>query len=106
MASAVATLAQLCALLFFLHRKLGRLAMGEVLASGVRHAGAALVMALVVWDLARFGEWSTGGNDPRNLAVFCACLAAGIAVYATVAYLLGCPELHELAGSVRRRRKR
>ena len=105
--SAVATMAQLAALLWMLRRRLrGQLQLGEVLTSAARSLAAGLVMGATVYALAGQGNWSAGGNDPRNLLVFTACAIVGVVVYAAAAYMLGSREVKELAASLRRRRNR
>jgi putative peptidoglycan lipid II flippase len=103
LANSFASMAQLLLLLLLLARRLGALGLREVLAAGARFALASLVMALVVSDLASLGDWSRGGNDPRNLALYALTAAFGLAVYAAASYVLGSPELQQIASALRRR---
>jgi putative peptidoglycan lipid II flippase len=103
LANSAASMLQLGLLLLLLARRLGALGLRELLASVVRYAIASAIMAFVISDLAALGDWSRGGNDPRNLAVYALSATFGLAVYAGASYLLGSPELAQLGGALRRR---
>jgi putative peptidoglycan lipid II flippase len=103
LANSFASMLQLALLLVLLARRMGPLGLREVLGAAVRFALASAVMALVVSDLASLGDWKRGGNDPRNLGLYALTAAFGLAVYAGASYLLGSPELQQIASSLRRR---
>ena len=105
-AFSAAAAAQLLALLWLLRRRVGPLGLGDVARSAARMSVAAAAMGVVVWQLARLGDWSEGGNDPRNIGVYVGTVVAGGLVYALVARVLGAPELGDVLGAVRRRARR
>ena len=98
-----AAVAQLAALLWLLRRRSGPLGMGEVNHSLIRVVVASAVMGVVVWLGASLGDWTLGGNDPRNLAVFAGTALVGLLTYLLVAALLRAPELLDVVSAVRRR---
>ena len=106
LASSLAAIAQLIALVWLLQRKLGSIHVGEIARSALRYLIASLVMALVILQLAQMGDWKQGGNDPRNLAVFALTFACGVVVYFVLAYKLGSRELRRFVASIRRRRRK
>ncbi len=106
MALSAAGVGQLVTLLVLLRRKVGRLGLRAVATSSIRIGAAGAAMAGTCWAIARFGEWSRGGNDPRNAIVLIAAVCAGGAVFLVAAKLLRSPELEELLAAVRRRVRR
>ena len=52
---------------------------------------AALPMAALVFFIARLGDWSRGGNDPRNIAVYVGAVLAGVVAYVAVLVVAGHP---------------
>ncbi len=106
MALSAAGIGQLVTLLVLLRRKVGRLGLRAVVASGLRIGAASAAMAGTCWAIARFGEWSRGGNDPWNVAVLIGAVSAGGVVFLIAAKLLRTPELEELWAAVRRRVRR
>lgn len=102
-AFSAAAAAQLLALLWLLRRRVGPLGLRAVLRSAARMGVAAAAMGVAVWQLARFGEWSRGGNDPRNIGVFVGAVVVGAAIYLGVARALGAPELRDVMSAVRRK---
>jgi putative peptidoglycan lipid II flippase len=101
--NSIASMIQLALLLVLLARKLGPLGLREVFGGMLRCVVASAVMAFVVRDLAALGDWSRGGTDVRNLAVYALTGCFGLAVYAAASYLLRSPELQLIASSLRRR---
>lgn len=104
LAVAISSMVNFSVLLLILRRRLGRLGLRRVVASGLKSAASAAVCGVVAWQVARAGEWQRGGADPLNVGVLLAAVAAGIAVYLACAWLLRTPELFELARAFRRRR--
>ncbi len=102
-ATTAAAVVQLVALLALLRHRSGPLGLREIAMSLVRVVSASLVMGLVVYGIARFGQWQLGGNDMRNLWVFGVAVVAGAAVYLGIAAALGAPELGDLRSALRRR---
>lgn len=98
-----ATCVQLTALTLLLQKRLQGMHLAEIAKSAARSLAAAGVMAAVVYDLARFGRWERGGNDPLNLGVLAGCTIAGIIIYLLTARLLGSPELAGMTNSLKRR---
>jgi putative peptidoglycan lipid II flippase len=105
-ATSAGALVQLSALLILLRRRIGRFALGEVLAGALRCVVAAGAMAGAVHGVALLGRWERGGNDPLNIAVLVGAVVSGIAVYLIGARLLRCPELEELRSAMAGKRKR
>jgi putative peptidoglycan lipid II flippase len=103
LAISAAGAAQLVTLLALLRRRAGRLGLRSVAASSARIATASAAMGGSMWAIARYGAWERGGNDPTNIAVYLAALAAGALVFLAAAKLLRAPELGELMAIVRRR---
>jgi hypothetical protein len=60
-------------------------------------------MGAVVWTGASLGQWSNGGNDPRNVGLFGATVVIGLLTYLGVAAALGSPELRDLKAAIERR---
>lgn len=102
-ATTAAAVVQLVALLWLLRRKSGRLGLREVGRSLGRVAIASLAMGVLVAWMAQLGEWSLGGNDPRNLGIYVATVVVGALTYLGVARALGAPELGDLRAALRRR---
>jgi len=102
-ATTAAATIQLVALLWLLHKRSGDLGLAEVNASVLRIVVASAVMGAVVWTGASLGQWSNGGNDPRNVAVFGATVVIGLLTYLGVAAALGSPELRDLKAAIERR---
>ncbi|MEM8608455.1 MAG: murein biosynthesis integral membrane protein MurJ [Myxococcota bacterium] len=102
-ATTAAAVVQLVALLWLLRRKSGPIGMSEVARSAGRIVVASAIMALVVSAMARLGQWSLGGNDPRNLGVFAGTVIAGAMVYLIAASVLRAPELDDLRSALGRR---
>jgi len=102
-ATTAAAVIQLAALLALLRLRSGHLGMAEVRASILRVLAASAAMGAVVWTGARLGNWTKGGNDPRNLAVFAVTVLVGLLTYLAVAAVLRSPELRDLQGAIRRR---
>ncbi len=102
-ATTAAAVTQLVALLWLLRRRSGPLGLTEITSSALRISAASAVMGAVVWAGARLGDWSRGGNDPRNLLVFVFTVVAGLLTYLAVTRVLGSPELGDLRSALRRR---
>ena len=102
-ATTFAAVVQLAALLWLLRRQSGGLGLREVVRSLARVVVASAAMGFVVALMARLGDWSLGGNDPRNLGAYLATILAGAGTYLTVAALLRAPELDDLRAALRRR---
>jgi putative peptidoglycan lipid II flippase len=102
-ATTAAAVVQLAGLLWLLRRKSGDLGLREIGMSLVRVVTASIVMGVVIWSMARLGEWNLGGNDPRNLGVFAATVAVGALTYLAVTAALRAPELGDLRSAIRRR---
>ena len=105
-AFSAAAVAQLAALLYLLRKRVGRIGLREVIASGARMGVAAALMGAVVWGIASLGSWEEGGNDPGNIVLYVGAVAAGAGVYLLAARLLRAPELDDLLAALRRRRTR
>lgn len=103
MALSLAGVAQLAMLLALLRRKVGRLGLRAVAIGALRACGAAAAMGGAAYAVSTSGEWSRGGNDPRNIAVLVGTIATGAVVYFVVARLLRAPELDDVVKSLRRR---
>jgi putative peptidoglycan lipid II flippase len=94
---------QLALLTVLLRRKIGALGGRELLGAAGRSLLASGVMAFVASDLAALGDWTRGGNDPRNLAVYALAAGLGLAVYVAASYLLGSRELQQIGALLRRK---
>jgi putative peptidoglycan lipid II flippase len=94
--------AQLVVLLLLLRPVAGALPVGEIAGSGARTLVAGAVAAAAAYGVAQLGDWSRGGNDLRNLAVYAGAAASSMAVYFAAARLLRAPELAEIIARRRR----
>jgi len=103
-ASTVAAIAQLCALLLGLSRRIGPPQLGAVASSTAKHAAAAAVMGVALWAAAPMFPWERGGNDPGTIAGLLLLVVLGAAVYAGAAFALRIDELQSLLSSIKRRR--
>lgn len=103
LANSGAAVIQLALLAVLLRRRIGPLGGREVAKSVLRNVLASAVMAYVASEIAALGDWTRGGNDPRNLAVYALAAGFGLAVYIAASYVLGSPELQQIAGQLRRR---
>jgi putative peptidoglycan lipid II flippase len=97
---------QLVGLWLMLPRKVGPIALGEVVRSALRCALASVVMGFVLYDVSRFGSWSTHDSFVRNALLLCGIVPFGIAVYAAACMLLRAPEIDELGRMLGRRLRR
>lgn len=103
LATTLAAIVQLLALLWLLRRKSGPIGLSEVFRSTLRISIASALMGVVVGALSRFGDWQLGGNDPRNLGLYLGTVIAGALVYLLVTAVLRAPELDDLKSAVARR---
>jgi putative peptidoglycan lipid II flippase len=106
MALTLAATVQGVGLVVALRLEIGRLGLTLLLGAWARMLAASAPMAAAAWGVARFGRWEAGGNDPRNIAVLGAAVAAGIIAYAGAAYALRLPEITQLAAALKRRREK
>ncbi len=105
LAVAIASTANLLLLVAFLRRRLGALGLSELWWPALRGAFAAAVCGAAAWGTAKLGVWAHGGAALRNYVVLALAVVAGALAYAAVSYLLGAPELRQLAAALARRRK-
>ena len=105
MALSAAATAQALGLVLILRRQIGRLGMRTTVVNWLRMLLASAPMGAAVWGVALLGRWEEGGNSALNIGVLAAAVVAGVLVYAGAAFALRSPELKELLGAVRRRRK-
>jgi putative peptidoglycan lipid II flippase len=106
MALSLAATAQGLGLVLALRARVGRLALLRIGLNWLRMLGASAPMAAAAWGVSLLGRWEQGGNSPRNIGVLGLAVAAGVVVYALVAWLFRSPELGELVAALRRRRDR
>lgn len=106
LANSLASFVQLVVLLVLLRRRVGPLGLRAVAKNAGRMVLCALPMGLVVFTIARAGDWSRGGNDPTNIALFVAAVAAGGLTYLALARLLRAPEYDDVVGAVLRKLRR
>lgn len=92
-------------LLVSLRLRLGRLGLRRIASSGLRAALAAGACAVVARSVALAGQWERGGALPSNYGVLLLAVMAGTGVYVVSAWVLRAPELAELIGAFRRKRK-
>ncbi|MBN1656204.1 MAG: murein biosynthesis integral membrane protein MurJ [Deltaproteobacteria bacterium] len=104
-ATSAAAFFQLVALLLLLARRIGRFDFRSLFFCALRCAAMSSVMALALFEIASFGNWDRGGNDPANIGLFIISIITGIAVYFFLAYLIRAPELFELWAAIRSKEK-
>lgn len=105
-AMSAGALAQLAALVLLLRRRVGAIGLREVGISAGRTLAASVATGAVAWSVSTIGVWEEGGNEPMNIAVLGAAVAAGGLVHLTLATSLGAPEVEELRHALRRRTER
>jgi putative peptidoglycan lipid II flippase len=106
LALSIAPLTQFGQLAVALRRRVGPLGLRSVGRAVARSSAGCAVMGGAVWLLARPGRWDDPGRIALNAVLLLGCVAAGAALYAAVTYLLGAPELEEIAAALRRRASR
>ncbi len=104
LAISVAAVVQLLGLLFMLRRKIGPLGLRQVATSVLRAAGAATLMGVAVWWLARGIDWSHG--NLVTIGLFLGIVTIGLLIYFAAAWALGSEEAGEVARMLRRRVRR
>jgi putative peptidoglycan lipid II flippase len=104
-AFSAAAVAQLLTLLLLLRRKAGPLGLRAVVVSAGRMAVAATAMGAAGWGCASLVDWRGGGNDAGTILAYLGTVVVGAIVYLTAARLLGCEEITELLGALKRRRR-
>lgn len=105
MALSAAATAQGIGLVVVLRRKVGRLGMRKTVTGWLRILVATVPMGAAAWGIARMGRWEDGGNSLRNIGVLAAAVMAGIVLYGATALVLRTPEMRDLLGALRRRRR-
>ncbi len=96
---------QLLVLLVVLRRRLGRLGLKRVIPAVTRATVASAACGVAAWQVARFGRWEEGGNDPWNILMLAAAVLAGAAAYTATSLALRSREASELLDAVRSRRR-
>ncbi|MBN2055790.1 hypothetical protein JW905_12755, partial [bacterium] len=107
LALSLSTAAQLAAYFMLLRRKVSTaVRAGDILPGIGRMAAACLPAALVLYLLAAAGDWTRGPTRCINILLFTGGVVGSVAGYLGCAYLLRIPELRELSGMLRRKRRR
>jgi putative peptidoglycan lipid II flippase len=106
MALSLAATAQGAGLLFVLRKRLGRLGIGRTGFSFLRTLFASVLMAPAAAFVVTYGAWEKGGNSVLNISILFLAVIAGVAVFALGAYVLGSPELKELAQAIGKKRSK
>ena len=106
MALALSTTIQALALVVILRLTIGKLGMGRVALNWLRLLAASAVMGAAAWGVAHFGQWSLGGNAPRNIAVLAIAMGVSLIVYAACCWLFRVGEFLELARAIQRKVRR
>jgi putative peptidoglycan lipid II flippase len=104
MALSLAATAQGAGLAIVLRKRLGRLGIGRTGFSFLRALVASVLVAPVAALVSSYGVWEQGGNSVLNISILFLAVIAGVGVFALGAYVLGSPELKELALALGRRR--
>jgi hypothetical protein len=97
MALSLAATAQGAGLVIVLRKRLGRLGIGLTGFSFLRTLFASALVAPVAALVSTYGVWEQGGNSVLNISILFLAVIAGVGVFALGAYVLGSPELKELA---------
>jgi putative peptidoglycan lipid II flippase len=97
MALSLAATAQGVGLMFVLRKRLGRLGISRTGFSFLRTLFASVLMAPVAALVSSYGVWEKGGNSVLNISILFLAVIAGVGVFSLGAYVLGSPELKELA---------
>ena len=103
LATSLAATVNLLLLGFAFRRRLGALGGSEILLSLLRSVAASLAMIPAVRYVAGLTDWSQRGALLVHAAVLALALAVGVAVFATVALVLGGDEVRTLTRMLRQR---
>lgn len=103
-ATSVASVAQLCALVLLLRRRIGTLPWKALSASVLRSILASAAMGVLLYFLSRVGRWERGGNDIVNIALYVGLLLGGVATYLGASRWMRAPELNDLMNALGRKR--
>lgn len=103
LATTLSALANMLFLLWFLRKKIGAFGGRGVLASGVKSVFATIPMALVVYYLCRFADWSQAGHKVEKIFVLGMAVLAGVSVYTLGARILKSDEAVEIISMVKRK---
>jgi len=106
LATSVAATVNLVLLVTVLRQRLDGLAMLSLLSSLVRSLAAALVMVVPVRWLAGCVDWTEPGQLAVKLGTLLAAVCLGMAVFGTVAYLLGGEDVGRISRFLRDRLRR
>ena len=104
-ALSAAGLAQLVTLLWLLRRRVGRLGLTAVVRSASKATFAAAVMGGACGGAAQLVSWRGAGSDPIRVAFLVGLVVLGVGIYFALAKLLRCPELVDVIGALKRRRR-
>lgn len=95
LATTLSALGNMLLLLWFLRRKIGAFGGRGIMQCGVKSLAASLPMAVTVWYLCRFADWSLAGHKATKGLVLGGAIVAGVAIYVVCVRLLRSEEALE-----------
>lgn len=95
-AISAAAVGQLIALLLLMRRRQGKIGLRSVLTSAARTLLASAAMGAGLYGVQMLGDWSAGGNAPRNIAVLLLAMLVGALLFGVAGRIVGVRELDEL----------
>ncbi len=95
MATGGSAFVRLALLVVLLRRKVGPLGLRATGTTLLRTLGATAALCLVAFAVARYGDWTAGGNSARNIVVLAAAIAGGFGAFVLTAAVVGSKELSE-----------
>ncbi|MHB8173040.1 MAG: murein biosynthesis integral membrane protein MurJ [Nitrospirota bacterium] len=105
LATATASAVNMFLLLFLFRMRMGRIGARKILKSALKTALASAVMGVICYFIARGDLWAMNGHTVRKGAIVGAAIAAGLAVYFSILYLLKSEELSFIINTYKRKVK-
>ncbi len=105
LATAIASMVNMFLLLFLFRKRMGRIGARKILKSGIKTAFASAVMGVVCYFIARGNLWAMSGHILQKAGIVFAAIAAGLAVYFIILYLLKSDELSFIINTYKRKVK-
>lgn len=103
LASSLSALGNMGLLLFFLRKKIGRFGGKAITVAGAKAAVASLPMALAVYWVMGFLDWSLPGHKLAKASVMTGAVGAGVLLFLVCAHLLRSEEAGEAVALFRRK---
>ena len=103
LASTLSALFQMAMLIYLLRGKIGRFGGRRIALTGGKTLIASLPLAVVVYWIIQFADWSVAGHKLFKGAVLGGAIGGGITIFLISAHILRIEEVSEAAGMLRKR---